>query len=729
MEKKYLFATFFCLIMSVIAHADIKIEPSNPATSDNVRITVSGENGIPCFDISSIHEIIGNTVEMTVNIVEDGGLCAQVVTPWSVTKELGPFALGEYEVTANIIGGSLCGSGCIEKKSFIVSPDGTSDCFGDGTIDILSIDPPEGTILEVGKPYTFTILARYGFNVDTPGEIGVSVHDVETQKQLDNQIQNGKVVSSLTGEETVSVSTTISLDDEPVETIGVSVALFPEGISCTKVTDRIQYTTKLPSNCPHDGDIDMDGQITINDVKLVFDFLFNPSSLTPCQQNHADVNCDGEVTIEDVLCLFDTLFGEECICQKTEFINGFSIPEGYSFDINAGVIDIEGDLHNKGDLTLNNGTINLGGDWVNTGKFSSDNGTVSLSSSTQSQSVWTGGVSSSFDTLTITNLDASGVTFKDALDCNVLNVQSGVRKLSFATTGVHTISTDLNILRSPNDMVTLGPVTPSTSWNLDAPSSTNVSGVNVSYSQQVDGKPITAFDSFDGGNNKNWLFKVSQPITILPVLSTSTSLENTLISDFVANKTIGTLPFEVEFEDLSEGNPTKWFWDFGDGGTSIVQNPMHKYLIEGRFPVTLRVSNASWENSITKSNLIMNKAAQPSLFTIKCSGEFQKDASGIDRLVLNSGEEEQCILTLNNVEPGIPVDIITRQSSENIQATNIFPFKGTVDSGGKLEFIITTVNKGIVRIEWAIAGDNSEHDFNEAAYNAGRVGGIVIEVK
>jgi|GEM_PF-2115353 len=45
------------------------------------------------------------------------------------------------------------------------------------------------------------------------------------------------------------------------------------------------------------------------------------------------------------------------------------------------------------------------------------------------------------------------------------------------------------------------------------------------------------------------------------------------------------------FNDLSSG-ATSWFWDFGDGGTSTVQNPTHVYNNLGTFNVCLVASNA-----------------------------------------------------------------------------------------------------------------------------------------
>ena len=47
------------------------------------------------------------------------------------------------------------------------------------------------------------------------------------------------------------------------------------------------------------------------------------------------------------------------------------------------------------------------------------------------------------------------------------------------------------------------------------------------------------------------------------------------------------------FLDVSTGNPTSWEWDFGDGGTSTVQNPAHSYECSGDYWVSLYVTNAA----------------------------------------------------------------------------------------------------------------------------------------
>ena len=56
----------------------------------------------------------------------------------------------------------------------------------------------------------------------------------------------------------------------------------------------------------------------------------------------------------------------------------------------------------------------------------------------------------------------------------------------------------------------------------------------------------------------------------------------------------GCVPFNVEFSDLSAGvpdNASEWFWDFGDGDISNLQNPIHTYSDSGSFEVLFIAKN------------------------------------------------------------------------------------------------------------------------------------------
>lgn len=66
------------------------------------------------------------------------------------------------------------------------------------------------------------------------------------------------------------------------------------------------------------------------------------------------------------------------------------------------------------------------------------------------------------------------------------------------------------------------------------------------------------------------------------------------VADFSAPVTSSCqAPLTVNFQDLSTGNPQQWNWNFGDGGTSTQQNPVHTYNAPGSYAVTLIIQNAS----------------------------------------------------------------------------------------------------------------------------------------
>jgi PKD repeat protein len=49
---------------------------------------------------------------------------------------------------------------------------------------------------------------------------------------------------------------------------------------------------------------------------------------------------------------------------------------------------------------------------------------------------------------------------------------------------------------------------------------------------------------------------------------------------------------DVDFTDLSTNSPIAWQWDFGDGTTSTLQDPVHQYALDGVYVVTLVATNA-----------------------------------------------------------------------------------------------------------------------------------------
>jgi PKD repeat protein len=81
-------------------------------------------------------------------------------------------------------------------------------------------------------------------------------------------------------------------------------------------------------------------------------------------------------------------------------------------------------------------------------------------------------------------------------------------------------------------------------------------------------------------------------------------VESSLQADFDGDPRSGTAPLDVVFTDLSAGTPTSWEWQFGDGQTSDVQDPAHRYAGPGIYDVSLTVRNGFGSSTIKKSGFI-----------------------------------------------------------------------------------------------------------------------------
>ncbi len=92
----------------------------------------------------------------------------------------------------------------------------------------------------------------------------------------------------------------------------------------------------------------------------------------------------------------------------------------------------------------------------------------------------------------------------------------------------------------------------------------------------------------------NWSPEYVQTYTII----------NAPVANFTANSTKGTAPLNVQFTDKSNNSPTSWLWDFGDGTTSIDQNPIHNYSTPGTYTVTLKVTNLAGDSNLILTNYV-----------------------------------------------------------------------------------------------------------------------------
>jgi PKD repeat protein len=76
----------------------------------------------------------------------------------------------------------------------------------------------------------------------------------------------------------------------------------------------------------------------------------------------------------------------------------------------------------------------------------------------------------------------------------------------------------------------------------------------------------------------------------------------------------------VQFTDGSGNIPTSWLWEFGDGGTSADQNPLHIYTTAGVYTVTLTASNIFGTDIATKGILVNSLYPE-----MEITGDFLED--------------------------------------------------------------------------------------------------------
>lgn len=89
-----------------------------------------------------------------------------------------------------------------------------------------------------------------------------------------------------------------------------------------------------------------------------------------------------------------------------------------------------------------------------------------------------------------------------------------------------------------------------------------------------------------------------------------------VVASFSANPTSGCVPLTVNFFDNST-NATAYYWDFGNGNTSTLQNPSTVYLNSGFYTVTLVAINTmnGQRDTFTAQNYIHAVPAPNTLFT------------------------------------------------------------------------------------------------------------------
>jgi len=95
---------------------------------------------------------------------------------------------------------------------------------------------------------------------------------------------------------------------------------------------------------------------------------------------------------------------------------------------------------------------------------------------------------------------------------------------------------------------------------------------------------------------------VTQSVTPQPITNSQTPI-GFINSDFKWSAISGSSSLKVQFTDLSQNNPIKWEWNFGDGSSTSEQNPIHTYPHAGQFTVTLTASYPGLHGAISQHEI------------------------------------------------------------------------------------------------------------------------------
>jgi PKD repeat protein len=111
--------------------------------------------------------------------------------------------------------------------------------------------------------------------------------------------------------------------------------------------------------------------------------------------------------------------------------------------------------------------------------------------------------------------------------------------------------------------------------------------------------------------------------------------------NFIADATAICTGQNIDFTDLTTGNPTSWVWTFQGGtpGTSLLRNPQNiVYNVPGTYSVTLTATNAVSSGTITKNAYIaVNNPANAPLIPDGDTALCQNNSNTLYRIVPVTG--------------------------------------------------------------------------------------------
>jgi hypothetical protein len=153
------------------------------------------------------------------------------------------------------------------------------------------------------------------------------------------------------------------------------------------------------------------------------------------------------------------------------------------------------------------------------------------------------------------------------------------------------------------------------------------------------------------------------------ITGVSTASGTAPIASFTATPTSGTVPLTVQFTDTSTtstGSITNWSWNFGDGNTSIQENPVNTFSWPQVFNITLTVTGSTGLANSTMQQITVY--APPTIFSTQVNGTTAMTVSGVQSLQVSN----QTIENTNGNVTSTATTLTVQNASTFWQSAQVF---------------------------------------------------------
>lgn len=129
-------------------------------------------------------------------------------------------------------------------------------------------------------------------------------------------------------------------------------------------------------------------------------------------------------------------------------------------------------------------------------------------------------------------------------------------------------------------------------------------------------------------NGPSTLYVDGNQTTLTFDQNTSKSIRGDVYAAFLSSPDTGSVPLSVYFVDRSNGGPTNWLWDFGDGTTSDQQNPVHTYTTVGTFTVIMRAWRDGAFSQVTQNGCVSTASHAEFSVLLETGGRLLLESGG-----------------------------------------------------------------------------------------------------